>query len=276
MSFASTPVTRSLVLGTVGFSIAASLFDIKHYFYISVGTHILQYRQTWRALIWQLCYTNSSEVLFAAMALYNLRVVEQQWGSRKFASFVLVSGLLTSLIPPVLLTVIFRPLSWGLFDFLPAGPTPIIFAILAQYHAMVPHIYQYKVALSTGAPTGNGQDDVPALIFSDKSTKYLMALQLALFQWPGSLLGAGVGWLVGYAWRSELLPGALSRWRVPGWVVGLRAPKGSDRFEGMRRRLESEGASAGAASGAQQQAGGEGNRRRTMGQQFLDEVREAF
>jgi hypothetical protein len=295
MSFASTPVTRALVLGIVGLSIAASLFDIKHYFYISVGTHILQYRQTWRALIWQLCYTNSSEVLFAAMTLYNLRVIEQQWGSRKFAvcislsltwsavevadtrqSFILVSGLLTSLIPPVLLTVFLRPLSWGLFDFLPAGPTPIIFAILAQYHAMVPHIYQYKVALSTGAPTGNDHDDVPALIFSDKSTKYLMALQLALFQWPGSLLGAGVGWLVGYAWRSELLPGALTRWRVPGWVVGLRAQKSSERFEGMRRRLESEGASTGAASGAQQQAGGDGNRRRTMGQQLIDEVRGAF
>jgi hypothetical protein len=85
MSFASTPVTRTLVLGLVGGSIAASLFDVKHYFYISVGTHILQYRQTWRALVWQLCYTNSSEVLFAAMALYNLRVVEQQWGSRKYA-----------------------------------------------------------------------------------------------------------------------------------------------------------------------------------------------
>jgi hypothetical protein len=189
-------------------------------------------------------------------------------------SFILVSGLLTSLIPPILLTAILRPLTWGVFDFLPAGPTPIIFAILAQYHAMVPHTYQYKVALSTGAPANN--DDIPGVTFSDKSTKYLMALQLALFQWPGSLLGAGVGWLVGQAWRSELLPAALSRWRVPGWVVGMRGEKSSDRFEGMRRRLESEGASTGAASGAQQQAGAEANRRRTMGQQLLDEVRGAF
>lgn len=85
MSFSSTPVTRVLVMGLIGASIGATLFDIKHYFYISVGTHILQYRQTWRALIWQLCYTNSSEVLFGAMALYNLRIVEMQWGPRKYA-----------------------------------------------------------------------------------------------------------------------------------------------------------------------------------------------
>jgi hypothetical protein len=194
----------------------------------------------------------------------------------------------------LLLTAVFRPLSWGTFDFLPAGPTPLIFAILAQYHAMVPHVYKYKVALTTGFPSGGNNsnnssssttndDDVPGVTLSDKSTKYLLALQLALFQWPGSLLGATVGWMVGQAWRSELLPGALTRWRVPGWLVGVRTPKSSssERFEGMRRRLESEaGASAtGAAPPGTQQPGaaaGEGNRRRTMGQQLLDEVRGAF
>jgi len=193
-------------------------------------------------------------------------------------SFVIVSGLLTAVLPPLILAVILRPLTFGMFDFLPAGPTPIIFAILAQYHAMIPHIYKYKVALTTGPPSANDADDsVPGITFSDKSTKYLMALQLAFFQWPGSLLGAGIGWLVGQAWRSELLPGALTRWRVPGWLVGMRGRKSNERFEGMRRRLESEGVSTAAASGAQHAGGVEGsNRRRTMGQQILDEVRGAF
>ena len=85
MSFTNAPVTRSLVLGLVASSIAASLFDIKHYFYIEIDRHILLYHQTWRVLIYQLCYTNSSEVLFACMTLYQLRVVEHLWGSRKFA-----------------------------------------------------------------------------------------------------------------------------------------------------------------------------------------------
>lgn len=85
MSFTSTPVTRALVVGLFASSITASLFDVKHYFYISIGTHIFGYRQIWRFLTYQLCYTNSSEVLFAAMVLYNARVVEQRWGSRKFA-----------------------------------------------------------------------------------------------------------------------------------------------------------------------------------------------
>ncbi len=85
MSFTNTPVTRSLVLGLVASSIAASLFDAKHYFYILIDRHILQYHQIWRVLIYQLCYTNSSEVLFACMTLYHMRVIERMWGSRKYA-----------------------------------------------------------------------------------------------------------------------------------------------------------------------------------------------
>lgn len=85
MSFTNAPVTRTLVLGLVSSSIAASLFDVKHYFYIDVGTHIWTYHQPWRALIFQLCYTNSAEVLSAVISLYNLRVVERLWGSRKYA-----------------------------------------------------------------------------------------------------------------------------------------------------------------------------------------------
>lgn len=85
MSFKQLPVTKFLVLGLVAASILASVLDIKHYFYILVDVHIWRYRQLWRLFAYQLCYTNSAEVLFGAMTLYNVRVVERMWGSRKFA-----------------------------------------------------------------------------------------------------------------------------------------------------------------------------------------------
>ncbi len=213
MSFTNAPVSRVLVLGLVMSSIAASLFDVKHYFYIVVDTHILRYHQTWRVLIYQLCYTNSSEVLFAAMTLYHLKVIERVWGSRKYAvrshpyssrgtyrtdtpnqSFVLVAGVATSILPPLLLVAVLRPLTFGVFNYLPAGPTPLIFAVLAQYHAIIPHMYKYRLAFSAAPPTN---DEFVGLTFSDKSYRYLLGLQLALFQWPGSLLGPVVGWFVG-------------------------------------------------------------------------------
>jgi hypothetical protein len=83
--FKDAPVSRSLVFGIVAASLLVSITDSKYYFYIQVEPHLWRYHQLWRILIYQLCYTNSSEVLFAAMTLYNLRVIERLWGSRKFA-----------------------------------------------------------------------------------------------------------------------------------------------------------------------------------------------
>lgn len=85
MSLKQLPVTKFLVLGLVAASILASVLDVKHYFYILADVHIWRYRQLWRLFAYQLCYTNSAEALFGAMTLYNVRVVERMWGSRKFA-----------------------------------------------------------------------------------------------------------------------------------------------------------------------------------------------
>ncbi|OBS21325.1 hypothetical protein FPOA_07663 [Fusarium poae] len=267
MSFTNTPVTRLGVVGLVAGSILASVLDVKHYFYILIDTHIWHYRQFWRLLAYQLCYVNSTEVLFAAMSLYNLRIVERMWGSRKFVSFLAVTYFITSIIPPIV-SIVLRPLTAGYLNYIPAGPTPIIFAILAQYHAMVPHMYKYRVATSEAPPT-----DRPfvGLTFSDKSYKYAIALHLALLQWPGSVLGAITGWVIGYSWREGLLPSALVRWRVPGWVVGLSSQRRSAEFEGLRRRLEDENSTTAATTGAQGQAQGQAERRRTMGQQIMDQ-----
>ncbi|KAH6656795.1 hypothetical protein BKA67DRAFT_532047 [Truncatella angustata] len=270
MSFTNAPVSRVMVYGLIGISVAVSLLDLKHYFYILVDLHLWRFHQTWRALIYQLCYTNSSEVLFGAMTLYSLRVVEHMWGSRKYASFLIVTSLFTSILPTGILAFILRPLTWGLFNYLPAGPTPIIFAILAQYHATVPHMYKYRIATSA-SPT----DQFQGVTLSDKSYKYLLAVQLAFFQWPGSLLGALIGWVVGYAWRLEMLPRSLTRWRIPGWMVGIRTQKRSEEFEGLRRRLEGEGTAA-SATGIENNDGGEVGRRRNIGQQIVDQFRGAI
>lgn len=72
-------------MAVVAGSLMASITDTKHLFFIMVRPHISDYRQLWRCMTWPLVYTNSTEVLFAAMTLYQLRVIERLWGSRKFA-----------------------------------------------------------------------------------------------------------------------------------------------------------------------------------------------
>ena len=111
------------------------------------------------------------------------------------------------------------------------------------------------------------------MLLTSKATAYLLPLQLALSQFPGSVLAAGVGWVVGWAYRREILPGA-ARWRVPGWVIGAGGQQ-KDRYNSLRRRMEGE---AGRATGVEGREG-EGNggehaaRRRGVVGGLLDQFR---
>lgn len=82
--FPSAPITRLLVFSTIALAFAASLTDTKAFLPLSLRPHIWDYHQYWRLLTWQAAYLNSTEVLFAAMTFYQLRVIERLWGTRKF------------------------------------------------------------------------------------------------------------------------------------------------------------------------------------------------
>ncbi|TKA34131.1 hypothetical protein B0A50_00111 [Salinomyces thailandicus] len=261
--FTNAPVSKALIVAVVLFSFLATLTDTKYFVWIEVRPHLLDYWQFWRLLTWQLCYTNSTEVLFASMALYQLRVLERLWGSRKFASFLLATLPYTALLPPIILAVVIRPLSFGHINYLPAGPTPILFALLAQYHAAIPYIYKYR--LSGSVPTPGSPEREYGLNLTSKATSYLLPLQLALSQVPGSAIAAGVGWLIGFAYRREILPGA-TRWRIPAWATGGTSQK--ERYDSLRRRMEGE---AGRATGVDTER--EGARRRGMVGGLIDQFR---
>ena len=168
----------------------------------------------------------------------------------------------------------FRPLSFGRVNYLPAGPTPLLFALLAQYHAAVPYVYKYRISSplsssSGGAGAANGGYDRGGLMLTSKATSYLLPTQLALAQLPGSALAAGVGWIVGFAYRRDILPG-VARWRLPGWVMGGREQK--ERYDSLRRRMEGE---AGRATGVDNQREQHARRRGVMGG-LIDQFRGAF
>ncbi|KAL8639737.1 MAG: hypothetical protein Q9228_003260 [Teloschistes exilis] len=260
--FTAAPVSWYSFFGIIVSSILVSITDTKYLFHIQLIPHIWRYKQFWRLLIWQSCYNNSTELLFAVMTLYHLRVVERLWGSRKFASFLVTTLPPTLFIPPLILAAL-RPLTLSTLNILPAGPTPLIFALLAQYYAAIPTVYKYRLLISSSS--------TDAITFSDKSMVYLLAAQLALSSLPGSLIAAATGWLVGVAWRRDLGPEAWTSWRVPEWLAGGGGAKGED-FENLRRRLEGE--SRGSATSTD---GAEGDtRRRGSERGILDQLRGTF
>ncbi|KAF2277092.1 uncharacterized protein EI97DRAFT_432708 [Westerdykella ornata] len=287
--FTNAPVSQFLVFSVVIFALIASLTDTRYYLHIQIVPHIWHYGQFWRFLTWQLCHTDSTGVLFAALSFYNLRVIERLWGSRKFASFLLATLPYTTLLPPLLLTFVFRPLTFGWMNYLPAGPTAIIFALLANYYAAIPTTYRYKLSpyapsSTSSNPSADTQQPLNSLMnwsvtLTSNSTSYLVPLQLALSQFPGSLLAAAVGWAVGTAYRRDMLPYA-SSWRIPGWMVGEEKKRG---FEGLRARLDAErerdGAGAGLSTGILAgETGAQGVRarpaqRRTLGEMVAEQFR---
>lgn len=260
--FTNASASKFLVVAVVASSLLASVTDSKHLFWLAIRPHIIDYRQFWRFLTWQACYTNSTEVLFAGLTLYQLRVIERLWGWRKFTSFLLVALVYTTFLPPLVLAIIIRPLSWGYINYLPAGPTAIVFALLAQYHAAIPYEYKYRISATNTTPNSG-------LNLTSKTTSYLLPMQLALSQLPGSAIVAGVGWLVGYAYRLDILPGA-ANWRIPDRSA---ARKERERYEGLRRRMEGEAATASGNGVSTASLEGGESRRRTLGGQILDQFR---
>ncbi|KAL8936726.1 MAG: hypothetical protein Q9211_004045 [Gyalolechia sp. 1 TL-2023] len=217
--FTAAPVSKYLFFGIIVSSIVVSVTDTKYLFHIQLVPHLWHYKQYWRLLVWQSCYNNSTELLFGVMTLYHLRIIERLWGS------------------PLL-----HPLTFSTLNILPAGPTPIIFALLAQYRATIPTVYQYRVLISS-SPTD-------ALTFSDKSLVYILAAQLALSSLPGSVLCAVVGWSIGVAWRGDVGPDIWTNWRIPSWATGQKQGRG-ENFEQLRRRLEGEGGAGSAVDGTE-------------------------
>ncbi|EGE82642.1 hypothetical protein BDDG_05586 [Blastomyces dermatitidis ATCC 18188] len=263
--FTNAPISKYVMVFIIASSITASIADVKYLLYIQVVPHLWQYWQVWRLGVWQLAYTNSGEALFAALLVYQLRVIERLWGSRKFGSFLITTLPYTTLLPPLLLSLLLRPLSLNTLNYLPAGPTAILFALLVQFYSAIPHAYKYRIATTTSSSsspisqspsTSTSSPTPPSLKVSDKSTTYLLAAQLALAQFPHSLIPAAIGWAVGYAWRSEVLPGRATAWRVPGWVYGDMAADAAAGARGHGRGVE--GGAAGSDAGAGAGAGGDG------------------
>lgn len=108
------------------------------------------------------------------------------------------------------------------------------------------------------------------------------------------LLPSALGWIIGLAWRAEILPGlspSSHGFRVPAWIVGERERRGvagagsvagaggngsvaeRERFEDLRRRLEGEVA---ASTSGVENGGGQRRRGVGAGAGIIERLRGAF
>ncbi|KAL0950123.1 hypothetical protein HGRIS_010119 [Hohenbuehelia grisea] len=199
MSFEHAPVTKALMIGAAVSSFVVGTFDVKHYFHLQLVPHISRHHQYWRLGVHHLAFSNSSDLFISELILFSAAVhIERRFGSAKFASFALVSALVSTILEFAALLLFHRI---GL-NHVSAGPLTLVFNILYQYSRIVPSMYQFRVF---GVPLSN------------KSFTYLLAAQLALSRVPGSAAAAILGILTGQLYRSDLA--SLKTYRIPPFVV---------------------------------------------------------
>lgn len=148
-------------------------------------------------------------------------------------------------------------------NYLPSGPTPAIFTLLALYHDMIPSVYKFK--LLSSSPSRSAQDQPPSILstthsitLSDKIFVYILASHLSLSQFPASTICAFSGWFVGVLWSREVLP--LRNFRISQKLWDAALSKGSASLAALSTTpnhasgiAELAAAAAAAEVGAQQQ-----------------------
>ncbi|KAJ1531232.1 hypothetical protein HK405_001424, partial [Cladochytrium tenue] len=143
-------------------------------------------------------FSNSSEILFGSLLLYHFRLLERQWGSRKYAAFAFVSSAIST---GLALSALYIGRAAGLVR-VASGPYGLIFAALYQYHRDVPVTVRVRI-LGVG--------------LSDKVFLYILSAQLLWSSFFGSLTAGACGLLAGALYKSWP---ALRRWRFPTWLSG--------------------------------------------------------
>ncbi|KAI7865910.1 hypothetical protein BDF14DRAFT_1819181 [Spinellus fusiger] len=187
-------VTKALVLWIGVCSLLGSLFQQKILFHLQLYPHLTVHHQLWRCVSSHSAFGSSSDLLYGLLVLYTMRVVEQWYGSAKYAAFVFFAVVVSTALEICALAV---GAFWG-WERIPGGPYALLFAMLYQYYVLIPVVYRFKVF---------------GIVLSNKTPLYVLALELALSQGFHTLVPSLCGALAGLLYRVNVAH--IRQWRFP-------------------------------------------------------------
>ncbi|BGP05321.1 hypothetical protein JCM10049v2_001126 [Rhodotorula toruloides] len=198
-SFAGAPVSKALLSVAVAYSIVAAVTSTQHLFHLPLVPHLIRDHQFYRLLAHHFVYANSAELLLGTLLLWQTSAeVERLFGTRKFASFLVVTTALSTAATAVTLLLGAR-LTRGQFNFFPSGPFAATAAILYQSHRLVPPLYHFRLFH-------------PLLTFSNRFAIYLLAALLFTSNLPSSAILCLIGITSSLAYTSDFL--SMRRYRI--------------------------------------------------------------
>ncbi|KAF6736931.1 Ubiquitin-associated domain-containing protein 2 [Oryzias melastigma] len=195
------PLSKSLLLVLNGLTLMLILLPQYQEFFIYNLQALTQQKQVWRLLCGRLVCLDVKDSFCSSLLIYNFRIFERRFGTRKFASFLLGSWCLSALTD-FLLVQAFQ----HLFDYeveeLPAGLLAPVFSLFVPFYLSIPRMPVTQI--------------LGHIHITNKSLVYIVGLQLMTsspFMWLLALSGLVSGglYLSNILWVQKIL-------FVPAWL----------------------------------------------------------
>ncbi|XP_031414607.1 ubiquitin-associated domain-containing protein 2 [Clupea harengus] len=196
------PLSKSLLLVPTALTVLLMLLQPQ---YQSLFEYNLQAvredHQIWRLVYGRLIWLDLKDTFCSGLLIYNFRVLERRFGSRKFASFLLGTWIVCAAMD-LLLAETLHFLFELQVEMLPAGLLGPVFALFVPFFCSIPRVPVTQLL---------GQISI-----TNKSLVYIMGLQLltsSYFMWVVALSGllSGVLYRSNLLWMQRLL-------LVPAWL----------------------------------------------------------
>ncbi|XP_072884726.1 ubiquitin-associated domain-containing protein 2 isoform X1 [Hemitrygon akajei] len=158
------PLSKSLmvVLSTAAFILAVPFQHYQNYFVYDLKA-IKQELEIWRMIFARIVCLDLKDVFCSCLLIYNFRIFERRYGSRKFASFLLGSWVLCAVMDLLLVEALHHTLDITV-DVLPSGFLGPIFGLFVPFYYSIPSIQVTQI--------------LGRLSITNKTLVYIVGLQL--------------------------------------------------------------------------------------------------
>lgn len=185
------PLSKGLLLVLNGLTVMLTLLPQYQELFVYNLQAATQNHQVWRFFCGRLVCLDVKDAFCSSLLIYNFRIFERRFGTRKFASFLLGTWCLSALVD-FLLAQVFQLLFEYEVEELPAGMLAPVFSLFVPFYLLIPRMPVTQVL-------GN-------IYITNKSLVYVVGLQLLTsspFTWllalsgliSGALYHANVLWL---------------------------------------------------------------------------------
>ncbi|KAM6178822.1 ubiquitin-associated domain-containing protein 2 [Rhynchocyon petersi] len=202
------PLSKSLLLVPSAFSLLLALLlpQCQKFFLYDLQA-VKNDFQIWRLICGRIICLDLKDTFCSSLLIYNFRIFERRYGSRKFASFLLGSWVLSALFDFILVEAVQYSFGITAANNLPSGFLAPVFALFVPFYCSIPRVQVAQIL---------GQ-----FAITNKTLIYILGLQL-FTSGPYIWIVALSGFISGICYRSSVLKIQQVLY-IPSWMAAFFA-----------------------------------------------------